>query len=303
MPFLLVMRLLIMVQRVSRHVMVTVVLQVSSTTQGIMSVTRMGFMVHFTVTVMPIVSNYPACDNLTANICKDGITCNGGLSCANTTVETIYRGCNAELGCWKAGYQGGYVGSIIGSCNDAKIGCFLIASYGGYVNQIIDSCNNGYQTCGLNAKGLPQLGYGGGNITSIRDSCNNGTYTCATAALGGGYVPSIEDSCNKDRGCSSIAKFGGSIDGGIKSSCNEKASCVLAGALSCVVCGFDPSGIINSTIDDCCNCSYECYGANETTLPESCQAGVLPATCAPTFSPTSSPSGSVSLSLLVLFAM
>ena len=59
MPFLLVMRLLIMVQRVSRHVMVTVVLQVSSTTQGIMSVTRMGFMVHFTVTVMPIVSNYP----------------------------------------------------------------------------------------------------------------------------------------------------------------------------------------------------------------------------------------------------
>ena len=89
---------------------------------------------------------------------------------------------------------------------------------------------------------------------------------------------------------SSIVRFGGSIDGGIKSSCNEKGSCKLAGTLSCDGCYFNSSGIINSAIDNCCNCPYECYAANETTLPESCQADVpAPATCAPTFAPTSSP--------------
>jgi len=213
----------------------------------------------------------PACDGLTASICMDGKTCNGGYACTEANVSSIFLGCNGVRSCQKAG-KNGYIGSVTNGCYGDRS-----CRYAANIGSIFLGCNGVY-SCKDAGKG--------GSIGEITNSCY-GDVACAFAAEDGGYIGQIANSCNSDDACRS-AGFRGNISLGIVDSCNAKKSCFYAASYgnailtignacnsdyACFRAAYFNVGDIPSGIIGCCNTGNAtfrsegiCYKANETTL-------------------------------------
>jgi len=271
-----------------------------------------------------------ACDYFTGDVCMDDVSCFGYKSCYYAKIDTIVHGCNGTYACYKAAYDGGFIGEVYNSCL-GNTTCSEAARYGGSITEIVNGCH-GVQACEYAAES-------DGKIDGIQDSCV-GYKACYSAAYNGGSTANISNSCNDISSCFYTAAYGGTI-GDILNSCDDTDACSHAGACknttepeqcasniteildscvgeeACVRVAFDGrivegidnacnnvmacfeaglEGDISTGIKDCCNMEDECANITEATLPDEC---VMASSSAPTEStpmpsqfPSSAPSTS-----------
>jgi hypothetical protein len=239
-----------------------------------------------------------ACNSFTGKICKDGScdgeracqfanipsvvnSCRGGVTACyrvgkQGTVGKFVNACNGTRNCYDLGYKGivgnvqdscygvescsrlgqdGAVGNVQNSCNGGEFACFKVGEYFGAVGDILDSCH-GFQSCFL----LGKLG----TVGNVLNSCNAPT-SCLFLTRMKGTAGNLLHSCNGVDACNRGASYGGSMKS-ISSSCNAHHACKHAGR------GLTYPLHISSNMNNCCNTPYECYWANQTSLPDECQA-------------------------------